>query len=76
MLILRKKNTNDVLTLLEYKNNILLKCEKGYKRRFYLILADFIINYKEKIFIADIKFNMQYLIYYVLLKERKFVIEL
>ena len=47
----------------------------GYKHYCYLILTGFMVNYKEQVFIIGIKTNMQYLICYILLKEKELVIE-
>lgn len=41
-----------------------------YKCYYYLILADFMIVYKDQILITGIKTNIQYLIYYILLKKK------
>ena len=58
-------------TLLEYlKDDIKLLYADSYKKRCYPILADFMIVYKEQVFITSIKANMQYLICYISLKER------
>lgn len=60
LLTLRKKNTNNVSILLEYKNNIKLIYINSYKKCYYLIFTGFIINYKRKNFIINMKTNMQY----------------
>ena len=61
----KKRNTNDVIVLLEYKNGIKLVYANGYKRRCYPILADFIVDYKEQVLITGIKANMQYSICHI-----------
>ena len=45
----------------------------NYKRRCYLILANFIVDYKEQIFITGIKANMKYLICHILPKKRELI---
>lgn len=52
--------------LLEYKNGIELVYENIYKRHCYLVLADFIVDYKEQFFIICNKVNIQCLICHVL----------
>ena len=49
-------------------------CIDYYKRCCYPILVGFIVDYKEQVLIAGIKANMQYLICYILPKEKKLVI--
>ena len=51
---LRKKDINDVIVLIEYKDDIELVCRDGYKKCCYLILAGLIVNYKEQVFITSI----------------------
>lgn len=46
----------------------------GYKLYYYFILASFIVDFKEQVFILDIKANMQYLICYFSSKEKESVI--
>lgn len=76
-MILRIGNTNDIIAVLQnYKNDIELMFANGYKRRCYLVLAGFMVDYKEQVFIIDIKVNMQYLICNIPLKERELVIRL
>lgn len=58
------------------KDDIELVYINSYKRSYYPILADFIINYNEQVIIIDIKANMKYLICYILSKERKLITEL
>ena len=54
--LLKKWDANNVIALLEYlKDNIKLIDVNGYKRRCYPVLADFIVNYKEKVLITGIK---------------------
>lgn len=50
------------------KNDIKLVYTDGYKIRYYPILADFIIYYKEQVFIINNKSNMQYLMCYIIQK--------
>ena len=45
--LLKKGDTNNVIALLEYKDGIELICADGYKRRYYLVLAGFMVDYKE-----------------------------
>lgn len=52
---LRKKITNNVVTLFEHKNRIELICKDGYKKYCYQILADFIVDYYEQVLIISIK---------------------
>lgn len=39
----------------EYKNDIELVYANSYKRRCYLILADLMVDYKEKVLITNVK---------------------
>ena len=55
---LRKRDRNDIAALLKHKDGIKLICAKGYKRRYYPVLADFMVDYKEQVFITGIKANM------------------
>ena len=55
---LKKGNNNDFAALFEYKNGIKQVYADGYKRRCYLILTSFIIDYKVQVLITDIKTNM------------------
>lgn len=72
LLILRKKDIDDVITLIKYiKDNIKLVYVDSYKQYCYFILASFIIDYKKQVFIIDIKINIQYLIYYIPPKKKK-----
>ena len=55
----KKKNANDIIVLFEYiKNDIELIYTNGYQKHCYLVLSDFMINYKEQIFIIGIKTNI------------------
>ena len=53
-----KKNTNDVIALLEYKDDIELMYPDGYKIGYYSILVGFVIDYEEQVLITGIKTNM------------------
>lgn len=44
---LRKRDTNDVVILLEHKDGIELVCADGYKNYCYLILAGLMVDYKD-----------------------------
>ena len=44
-------------------------CIDSLKHRYYLILADIIVDYKEQVLITGIKANMQYFVYHVPLPE-------
>ena len=48
----------------------------GYKRRCYLVLASFLRDYKEQVFITDIKANMQCSVYHVFPKQKELVTKL
>lgn len=48
-----------------YDNSIKLMYTNDYKKHYYLLLANFIVDYKEQVIIMGIKANMQYLIYYI-----------
>lgn len=67
---LKKEYTNNVTTLLKYKASIELVCVNSYKKYYYSVLAGFIINYKNQVFITGIKINMQYPICYVYQKKK------
>ena len=41
-----------------------------YKKYYYCVLEGLMVDYKEQVFITDIKANMQYFIYYFLPKKR------
>lgn len=43
----------------------------NYKKHCYLILADFILDYKEQIFVTGIKANIKYLICHILPKKKR-----
>ena len=73
---LRKKDTNDVVALVEHKDGIELVCTDGYKRRCYPVLAGLMVDYEEQVFITGIKGNMQCSICYVPPKERELVTRL
>ena len=75
-MFLKKRDTNDVATLLEDKDDIELVCVDGYKRRCYLLLAGLIMNYVEQVFITGIKANMECFICHVLLKKKELVTRL
>lgn len=47
------------------QNNIKLISANCYKKRCYSILADFIVDYKERVLIIGIKTNMQYSICHI-----------
>ena len=70
---LKKRDTNDNAALLKHKDIIELVCVKGYKRRCYSVLADFIMDYKEQVLIIGIKANMQCSICHVPTKKRELV---
>ncbi len=73
MLILKKRDTNDIAALLEYKDGIELVFVNGYKRRCYPILAGLIVDYEEQVLITGIKANIQCSIYHFPPKERELV---
>lgn len=73
---LRKRDIDDDVALLEYKDGIKLIYIYSYKKRYYLVLAGLIVDYKEQVLIIDIKRHMQCLICYVSLIERELVIQL
>lgn len=75
MLILRKKDTINLIVLLKHKNIIKLLFTKSYKRRFCFFLAGFMIDYREQVFMIQIKANMQYCFWHFILKERELVTE-
>lgn len=56
------------------KNGIELMYVDNYKYYCYFILISFIVDYKEQVFITNIKANMQCLICYVLSKKKELVI--
>ena len=58
LLTLKIENINDVAILLEYKNSIKLVYANSYKKSYYPILANFIVDYKEQVWIINIKINM------------------
>lgn len=58
LLTLRKIDIDNVVILLEDKKSIELVYADGYKRGYYPILAGFIVDYKEQVFIISIKANM------------------
>ena len=63
---LRIKKNYDVTVLHEYtKEGIKLICADGYKKRCYPLLAGLMVDFKEQVFITDIKVNMQFSICYV-----------
>ncbi len=74
LLTLKKVDTNDVVAMFDYKDSIELVYADGYKKLCYPVLASFMIDYKEQVFITSIKANMQCWIYHVPLKEKKLVI--
>ena len=45
----------------------------GYKRRYYPILAGFMVDYEEQVHITGIKANMEFSIYHVLPKKKELV---
>lgn len=55
------------------KDNIKLLCIDNYKRRYYPILGNFIIDYKWQVFITGIKANRQYSICHILSKKKELV---
>lgn len=73
-MILRKKDTDNIIALFAYKNNIKLVYTNCYKKRYYLILADFIIDYEKQVLFISIKINMVYSIYYIPSKKRELII--
>ena len=54
-----------------YDKNIEIICVDSPKRYYYAILAGVIIDYKEQVFIAKIKINMQYSICHVFSQEQE-----
>lgn len=56
------------------KDSIELIFADGYNKCCYPVLTDFMIDYKEQVFITGIKVNMECLTYYILPKERELVI--
>lgn len=60
---------DDIIALFKYKNSIELMYVNCYKKHCYLIQADFMIYYKEQVFIIIIEINMQYSICYILQKN-------
>lgn len=55
----RKYNADDIITLLKYIiESIELIFTYNYKKYFYLILPDSVMNYKEQILIINIKANL------------------
>ena len=46
-------------------------CADGLKHRCYPILAGVMVNYKEQVFITEIKANVQYFICHVSPQEQK-----
>ena len=73
---LRKEDTNDIAALLEHKDGIELVYVDSYKRRCYPVLAGFMVDYKEQVFITGIKANMQCSICHVSPKEKELVTRL
>lgn len=55
------------------KDDIELVYIDGYKKHCYSILISLTIDYKKQILIIGIKVNMQYLIDYILLKEKELI---
>ena len=54
----KKWDADDITVLFEYlKDGIELIYVNDYKRHCYLILADFIVDYKEEVLITGIKVN-------------------
>lgn len=48
LLTWRKKDTDNIVTILEHtKNDIQLMYADGYNKRYYLILAGFIVDYEK-----------------------------
>ena len=74
--LLKKRDINDIVALLEYKDGIELVCADGYKKRCYPVLVGFIVDYEEQVVITGIKINMQCSIYHILSKERELVTRL
>ena len=74
--LLKKRDTNNVAALFEYKDGNKLICTNGYKKHCYPILAGLMVDYKEQVFITGIKANMQYSICHVPPKERELVTRL
>ena len=70
---LRKRDTNDVTSLLKYKNVIELVCAEGYKKPYYSVTAGLMVDYKEQVFITGIKTNIQCSICHVYLKKKELV---
>lgn len=57
-LTLRNEDTEDIVALFDYKDGIDLMSTDGYKKLYYPVLADFMIDYKDHVFVTDIKANM------------------
>lgn len=73
--ILYKKDPDNIIALFEFtKDDIELLFTDNYKRYYYFILADLIVSYKEQVFITDIKSNILYSIYHILIKRKELVI--
>ena len=53
------------------KKGIELVYTNNYKRRCYLVLAGFMVDYEEQVLITGIKTNMQYLICHILPKKKR-----
>ncbi len=51
-----------------------LVCADGYKKLYYLVLVDLMVDYEEQVLITNIKRHMQCLICHILPKERELVI--
>lgn len=71
MLTLKKRNTNNITTLLEYKDNIELVYANNHKKRYYPPLANLMVDYKEQVLIISIKTNIQCSICHILLKKKE-----
>lgn len=52
------------------KDDIKLVYIDSYKRYYYLLLVDFIVDYEKQVFITGIKTNMQCSICHILLKKK------
>lgn len=56
LLLVKKWDVDNIITLFEYiKKSIKLAYANDYKKRYYPIFADFMIDYKERVFIINIK---------------------
>lgn len=78
-LIYKQFGTNNILNIVlqkTYKEDIEIWYTNSFKQYYYPILAALIIDYEKQVLITGIKANMQYLLYYILQKERKIVTKL